>query len=128
MNWYINDNLGQPRRSSSNHRTSSNQTTTDKSHLKETTKRLLEQSQSITNTKCRLQFNFISLCLLHQDIQTNNQTLKEFSDSYFSNISTINTTGILDEKQINEHRLKYSQACSKDHLSYVLQNSKSFFL
>ena len=81
------------------------------------TKRLLEQGQSIISTKCRLQFNFISLCLLHQDIQSNSQTLREFSDNYFANIATINPTGILDERQINELRMKYSQACSKDHLS-----------
>lgn len=80
-------------------------------------KRLLEQTQSIISTKCHLQFNFISLCILHQDIQTNTQSLREFADSYFSNTSTINPTGILDERQINEHRLKYSQACLKDHLS-----------
>jgi hypothetical protein len=85
----------------------------------ETTKRLLEQSQSIISTKCRLQFNFISLCLLHRDIQTNSTSMKDFSDSYFANIATINTSGMLDDKQINEHRLKYSQACLKDHLSYV---------
>jgi hypothetical protein len=57
--------------------------------------------------------------LLHQDIQSNSQTLREFSDNYFANIATINPTGILDERQINELRLKYSQACLKDHLSYV---------
>jgi hypothetical protein len=119
--------LGQPRRSSPHRRPSSNQSITDKSHLKDLTKRLLEQSQSIISTKCRLQFNFISLCLLHQDIQTNSQTHKEFADSYFSNISTINTAGILDERQINEHRLKYSQACLKDHLSYVELNFSCFF-
>ncbi len=92
--------------------------------FEDATKRLLEQSQSIISTKCRLQFNFISLCLLHRDIQTNSQSLKEFSDSYFSNISTINTAGILDDKQINEHRIKYSQACLKDHLSYVIKINK----
>jgi hypothetical protein len=90
------------------------------------TKRLLEQNQSIISTKCRLQFNFISLCLLHQDIKINSQTLREFSDNYFSNIATINPTGILDERQINELRLKYSQACLKDHLSYVQKNQTVF--
>ena len=93
----------------------------------DTTKRLLEQNQSIISTKCRLQFNFISLCLLHQDIQSNSQSLREFADSYFSNVSTINTSGILDDRQINEHRLKYSQACSKDHLSYVKISIKIVF-
>jgi hypothetical protein len=86
------------------------------------TKRLFEQGQSIISTKCRLQFNFISLCLLHRDIQTNSTSLREFADTYFSNISTINTSGMLDDKQIYEHRLKYSQACLKDHISYVVLN------
>lgn len=85
--------------------------------LTDAVKSLLEQNQSIISTKCHLQFNFISLCILHQDIQNNSQSMREFSDSYFSNTSTINPTGILDEKQINELRLKYSQACLKDHLS-----------
>jgi hypothetical protein len=91
------------------------------------TKRLLEQSQSIISTKCRLQFNFISLCVLHRDIQTNSVSLKDFADAYFANVSTINTSGMLDDKQIYEHRLKYSQACLKDHLSYV-SNPKILFL
>lgn len=126
--------LGQPRRSSPHRRSSLNQPITNKSKLIgiipiriaideiysvliDSVKSLLEQNQSIISTKCHLQFNFISLCVLHQDIQTNNQSLREFADSYFSNTSTINPTGILDEKQINELRLKYSQACLKDHLS-----------
>ena len=46
-------------------------------------------------------------------------SLREYADTYFSNVSTINTSGMLDEKQIYEHRLKYSQACAQDHLSYV---------
>ena len=80
-------------------------------------RRTMEFGQAILSTKCRLHFNFVSLCLLHRDIQNSSTSLKEFADSYFSNISTINTSGILDERQINEHRLKYSQACLKDHLS-----------
>ncbi|CAF1606489.1 unnamed protein product, partial [Adineta ricciae] len=107
------------RRRSSPHHRSSNASTVDKAHLKETTKRLLEQNQSIISTKCRLQFNFISLCLLHRDIQTSSMSLKDFADGYFANIATINTSGMLDEKQIYEHRLKYSQACAKDHLSLI---------
>ncbi|CAF0936928.1 unnamed protein product [Adineta steineri] len=108
------------RRRSSPHRNSStNQSTVDKAHLKQTTKRLLEQSQSIISTKCRLQFNFISLCLLHRDIETSSTSLKDFADSYFSNIATINTSGMLDDRQINEHRLKYSQACLQDHISLI---------
>ncbi|CAF3441805.1 unnamed protein product [Rotaria sp. Silwood1] len=101
------------------HDSSSNQPVTEKTHLKEATKRLFEQGRSIISTKCRLQFNFISLCLLHRDIQTNLTSLREFSDTYFSNISTINTSGILDDRQINEYRLKYSQACLKDHLLLI---------
>ena len=46
---------------------------------------------------------------------------KNLADTYFANISTINTAGILDDRQIHEHRLKYSQACLKDHLSYVFR-------
>ena len=133
------------RRRSSPHRRSSNASSIDKAHLKgekkticstyiliefvlETTKRLLEQNQSIISTKCRLQFNFISLCLLHHDIQTSSTSLKDFADGYFANIATINTSGMLDEKQIYEHRLRYSQACAKDHLSYVFHNnSRNFY-
>ena len=85
----------------------------------EAAKRLLEQGPSIVSTKCRLQFNFVSLCLLHRDVQSSSTSLREYADTYFSNVSTINTSGILDEKQIYEHRLKYSQACAQDHLSYV---------
>ncbi|CAF3407371.1 unnamed protein product [Rotaria socialis] len=104
------------RRSSSHQHSSSNQPTTDKTRLKEQAKRLFEQGRSIISMKCRFQFNFISLCLLHRDIQTSSTSLREFSDAYFSNISTINTSGILDDRQINEYRLKYSQACFNDHL------------
>ncbi|CAF4183246.1 unnamed protein product, partial [Rotaria sp. Silwood2] len=107
------------RRSSPHHHSSSNQPTTDKAHLKDAAKRLFEQGRSIISTKCRLQFNFISLCLLHRDIQTNSTSHREFSDGYFSNTSTINTSGILDDRQINEHRLKYSQACLKDHILLI---------
>ncbi|UJR38243.1 hypothetical protein I4U23_030916 [Adineta vaga] len=107
------------RRSSPHHRSTANPSLVDKAHLKETTKRLLEQSQSIISTKCRLQFNFVSLCLLHRDIQTSSTSLKDFSDSYFANVATINTSGMLDEKQIYEHRLKYSQACAQDHISLI---------
>ncbi|CAF3761845.1 unnamed protein product [Rotaria sordida] len=107
------------RRSSPHHHSSSNQPVIDKAHLKESAKRLFEQGRSIISTKCRLQFNFISLCLLHRDIQTNSTSLREYSDIYFSNISTINTSGILDDRQINEYRLKYSQACLKDHLLLI---------
>ncbi|CAF5199666.1 unnamed protein product, partial [Rotaria magnacalcarata] len=104
------------RRSSSHQHSSSNQPTTEKTRLKEEAKRLFEQGRSIISMKCRFQFNFISLCLLHRDIQTSSISLREFSDAYFSNISTINTSGILDDRQINEYRLKYSQACFNDHL------------
>jgi hypothetical protein len=58
------------RRSSPRHHSSSNQPITDKSNLKDATKRLLEQNQLIISTKCRLQFNFIYLCLLNRYIQT----------------------------------------------------------
>lgn len=85
----------------------------------ETAKRLFEQGRSIISTKCRAQFNFISLCLLHRDVQTNTTSLREFADTYFSTISTINTSGMLDDRQINEHRLKYSHACANDHILYV---------
>ncbi|CAF0862579.1 unnamed protein product [Didymodactylos carnosus] len=110
--------------------TSVNTPTLDTTRLKEASRRLFEQTQSYTITKCRFQFNFISMCLLHRDLQpplndcktstsTISSPLREFADAYFSNTSTINTSGILTDKQITEHREKYSNACLKDHLCII---------
>lgn len=82
-------------------------------------RRMLENGQAVTTTEFQLQFTFISLCLLHQDVEKHDTSLRSFSDAYFANISMINTSSLLDERQINEYHMKYSQACSTDHLSYV---------
>ncbi|CAF0882237.1 unnamed protein product [Didymodactylos carnosus] len=126
-----NDNASVSNRQRLSDNTLVNTSIPDTTRLKELSRHLLEQSPSCAITKCRLQFNFISVCLLHRDLQpslndckismtTISSPLKDFADAYFENTSTITTSGLLTtDKQISELREKYSNACLKDHLSII---------